>query len=222
MKSKEKEIQLNVKIKICFRCKAKKLKNDFHSDNSTKDKLKSSCKDCISKYNKKYNIINAKERRIHAKKWKAENADYAKKYTSAYQKLNKNHLYKKSTEYHNNRYNNDPIFKLRRLLRDRIYKTITNKKVTFKTREILGCSFEQLKYHIESQFKSEMNWSNHGIIWEVDHIKPISSFNLMDVEEQKQCFNYMNMQPLFKTTEIAESFGYMDEIGNRNKLNKYD
>jgi hypothetical protein len=65
-----------------------------------------------------------------------------------------------------------------------------------------------------------MNWDNHKIIWEIDHIKPISLFNLTNLEEQKQCFHYTNMQPLFKTTEIAKSFNYV-EIGNRNKSNKY-
>jgi hypothetical protein len=62
-----------------------------------------------------------------------------------------------------------------------------------------------------------MTWSNHGEIWEIDHIKPCSSFNLADIEQQKQCFHYSNTQPLFKTTEIAESLGYENEIGNRNK-----
>jgi hypothetical protein len=61
-----------------------------------------------------------------------------------------------------------------------------------------------------------MNWDNHGIIWEIDHIKPCASFDLSDIEQQKQCFHYTNLQPLFKTTDIAESFGY-DEAGNRNK-----
>lgn len=64
-----------------------------------------------------------------------------------------------------------------------------------------------------------MNWDNHGEIWEIDHIKPCDSFNLTDIEQQKQCFHYTNTQPLFKTTDIAGSFGYNDEIGNRNKSN---
>lgn len=67
-----------------------------------------------------------------------------------------------------------------------------------------------------------MNWDNHGIIWEIDHIKPCVSFNLIDPEQQKQCFHYTNLQPLFKTNEVAKSFGYIDEIGNRNKGRKND
>ena len=66
-----------------------------------------------------------------------------------------------------------------------------------------------------------MNWDNHGEIWEIDHIKPCSLFNLIDIEQQKQCFHYTNTKPLFKTSFIAKSFGY-NEIGNRNKSNDYD
>jgi hypothetical protein len=53
-----------------------------------------------------------------------------------------------------------------------------------------------------------MNWSNHGIIWEIDHIKPCASFDLTKLEEQKKCFHHTNLQPLFK-------------IDNRKKSNKY-
>lgn len=48
----------------------------------------------------------------------------------------------------------------------------------------------------------------------------IGSLYLLNKEEQKQCFNFTNFQPLFKTTEIAKSFGYINEIGNREKSNK--
>ena len=65
-----------------------------------------------------------------------------------------------------------------------------------------------------------MNWSNHGTIWEIDHIIPCDSFDLTKLEEQEKCFHFSNLQPLFKTTEIAESLGYKGYIGNREKSNK--
>ena len=65
-----------------------------------------------------------------------------------------------------------------------------------------------------------MNWKNHGKIWEVDHITPLSKFDLTIEENIYKAFNYRNTQPLFKTTVIAESFGYKGYIGNRNKSNK--
>jgi hypothetical protein len=67
-----------------------------------------------------------------------------------------------------------------------------------------------------------MNWSNHGVVWEIDHIIPLSSFDFKKEIEIYKAFHYTNLQPLFKTTEIAESYGYKNEIGNRNKGDKYD
>ena len=67
-----------------------------------------------------------------------------------------------------------------------------------------------------------MTWENYGSVWEIDHIKPISKFDFSVEENIFQAFNYNNTQPLFKTTEIAKSFGFEDQIGNRNKLNKYE
>jgi hypothetical protein len=65
-----------------------------------------------------------------------------------------------------------------------------------------------------------MTWGNYGIIWEIDHKIPLSSFDLIQEENIPKAFSYLNTQPLFKTTEIAKSFGYEDQIGNRNKSNK--
>jgi hypothetical protein len=69
-------------------------------------------------------------------------------------------------------------------------------------------------------FLQNMSWENYGAVWEIDHKIPLSSFNLTQEENIYEAFKYQNTQPLFKTTEIAESFGYVDQIGNRNKSNK--
>ena len=66
-----------------------------------------------------------------------------------------------------------------------------------------------------------MSWENHGEIWEIDHIVGCANFNMEYLEEQKKCFHYTNMQPLFKTSDIAKSFGYIEHIGNRNKPKKH-
>jgi hypothetical protein len=57
---------------------------------------------------------------------------------------------------------------------------------------LLGCNINEYKQYLESQFKPEMNWGNYGKIWEIDHIIPCASFNLIDIEQQKQCFHYKN------------------------------
>jgi hypothetical protein len=63
-----------------------------------------------------------------------------------------------------------------------------------------------------------MTWDNHGDVWEIDHIIGCINFDLTDIEQQKKCFHYTNLQPLFKTSGIAKKFGYTNEIGNRDKI----
>ena len=86
--------------------------------------------------------------------------------------------------------------------------------------ELVGCTIDEFRLYVESLFFPEMTWENHGDIWEIDHILPCASFDLTLLEEQKKCFHFSNHQPLFKTTAIAQSLGYNDIVGNRNKLHK--
>lgn len=65
-----------------------------------------------------------------------------------------------------------------------------------KLPELLGCSIEQFRAHIEKQFHSSMCWENHGKSWQLDHIIPCKNFDFNNVEDQKRCFHYSNTQPL--------------------------
>jgi hypothetical protein len=83
------------------------------------------------------------------------------------------------------------------------------KKLT-STVALLGCSIEDLKLHLESQFKPGMTWENYGRkkgiqCWEIDHILPCASFDLTDPEQQKRCFNYTNLQPLWAKDNQSKS-----------------
>ena len=64
--------------------------------------------------------------------------------------------------------------------------------------ELIGCSINELKAHLESKFQDEMTWDNYGNGgWHIDHKKPCQDFDLTDAEEQKKCFHYKNLQPLW-------------------------
>ena len=71
--------------------------------------------------------------------------------------------------------------------------------------ELLGASIEEVRAHLEAQFKLGMtwdNWSIHG--WHIDHIKPCASFDLTDPEQQKACFHYTNLQPLWAKDNLSK------------------
>jgi len=82
-------------------------------------------------------------------------------------------------------------------------RNLLGKKAT--TSVYLGCSVEELKSWLESQFKPGMSWDNYGFrVWHIDHIRPCASFDLSDIEQQKQCFHYTNLQPLWARENIQK------------------
>lgn len=175
-----------------------------------KDKLKEYSKQYNSnpvnadkkrKYIKEYDVVNEVKKKEYMKLWRENNQEYFKKYMGL-------------------KYKNDVSFKIKSNIRSRFNHAIEQTHKSTSILKLIGCNMECLKFHLSSKFKPEFTWENHGDIWEIDHIKPCASFDLTNIEQQKECFHYTNLQPLFKTTEIAESFGYKNEIGNRNK-NKY-
>jgi hypothetical protein len=115
--------------------------------------------------------------------------------------------------------------KITHYLRSRFYDVLKLNKTRKFTSVInlLGCSIEVFINHIESKFTKNMSWENYGKYgWHLDHIKPCSSFNLESEEEQKKCFHYTNLQPLWATTKIAMSYGEDSSyVGNLEKNNKY-
>ncbi len=95
-------------------------------------------------------------------------------------------------------------------------KYISN-KTNGKLSDIIGCSYETFKSHIESLWKSGMNWENWGKgpnKWNIDHIRPCAAYDLTVLEEQKKCFHYTNLQPLWQHENASKS-DYMQILGKR-------
>jgi hypothetical protein len=61
---------------------------------------------------------------------------------------------------------------------------------------LLGCTPQEFKTYMESYFRDDMTWRNHGYIWEIDHIEEVSSFDLLNPEEFKKCAHFSNTRPL--------------------------
>jgi hypothetical protein len=75
-----------------------------------------------------------------------------------------------------------------------------------RTIDLIGCTMEFLRNHLESSFTEGMTWDNYGFRgWHVDHIMPCASFDLTKEEEQRKCFHYTNLQPLWWLDNIKKS-----------------
>lgn len=83
--------------------------------------------------------------------------------------------------------------------------------------KLFGCEPILLRNWIEIQFTEGMTWENYGTHWHVDHIIPVSAFNMLDKDHQKMCFHYENLQPLWSIENLIKSDKIDIETINKNK-----
>ena len=97
----------------------------------------------------------------------------------------------------------DPLYRVVEALRKRVREAVKGHCKSARTLQLLGCSVERLREHISKQFKPGMSWENYGK-WHIDHIRPCASFNLASGAQQRQCFHYTNLQPLWALENILK------------------
>lgn len=74
-----------------------------------------------------------------------------------------------------------------------------------RTLELLGTTIADLRKWLQDQFQDGMNWSNMGRFgWHIDHVRPCASFDLTDPEQQRACFHYTNLQPLWWRDNLSK------------------
>jgi len=124
---------------------------------------------------------------------------------------------KNKNTYIKNRYRNEPDFKIKTCYSARIRGALKKGTKSASSEVLLGCSMKQLKIHLENQFTEGMSWDNYGRPngnfmdgWHIDHIKPCASFDLTNPEQQKECFHYTNLQPLWAKDNLSKSSKYQD------------
>ena len=152
----------------------------------------------------------AESKKEYLKIYYQNNKEKLEKYHKQYQENNKEKLKEYRREYKKRKKQNDQLFKLKLDVSKLILQTLKNNGYSknTKTYNILGCSFEDFKLYIESQFESWMNWDNKGnpkdgIIepnksWDIDHIIPIST--AINEEDIIKLNHYTNLRPLCSYT----------------------
>jgi hypothetical protein len=135
----------------------------------------------------------------------------AREKCSAYAKKNADAIRDRLRAYNAARRATDLGYYLKHRLSNRIRIAIKKGK-GFKdnsTTDLLGCSVDDVRLHLESHFTDGMTWENHGVHgWHIDHIKPCASFDLTLDSEQKKCFHYSNLQPLWAEDNLRKSDKY--------------
>lgn len=177
-------------------------------------------KEKLNKQSKEKYTLNKEKILLQMKEYRENNKEVIKKRKQKYQKENREKIRERQRLYEKERMPRKS--KVIHSLRARIRLALKNYKKSASTEKLIGCTLDFFKKYLESKFTNGMTWDNYGNNgWHIDHIKPCSSFDLSDSNQQKECFHYMNTQPLWATKEIAISYGESsDYIGNLEKSNK--
>ena len=204
--------------KICRKCKEEKRAKDFHNDRRTPDGLNRWCKICRNAEQIRYRKDNEeafKARRkvkYHAQveKMRENKHKYLPKmrtkkraYDQIYRKEKALEIaaYKKTWEKERR---NKPIFKIKRNLRRRVHHALKGNLKAEKTFTLIGCSAEEFKIYLESQFLPGMTWENYGPQgWHIDHREPCYLFDLTNPNQQRECFHFSNQRPLWAKDNMS-------------------
>jgi hypothetical protein len=158
------------------------------------------CKICCNK--------RAWNNRRHNEKAKKYHSEYAKQYRkeNAVKLAKKHKIWARENRHKINKYKKNPKSKIINNIRKRLRKFLKEIGVNNKNHSmIVGCTKLNFINHIESKFTPKMTWENYGSYWHVDHIIPVSSFDLADPEQRKQANHWTNLQPLEASKNIAKS-----------------
>lgn len=154
-----------------------------------------------------------RDRRLQdTREWRAKNKEKVIAYNKQWAELNKTKgpdkkTYPRTDEQKEKRnemlkelYRTDPRYRAEVAVKTRIGTVLRRRKLSDKKSDssiaLLGCSVDFLMDYLKAMFKPGMSWNNHGE-WHIDHIRPCASFDLTDPEQQRACFHYINLQPLW-------------------------
>ena len=156
---------------------------------------------------KEYNKKNREKIRKKKQEYNLKHKEYFRAWYKEYGKKNRKKLTKKYLE----RLKTDPNFRLICYARNRIGFFLKGRK-SKTTMELLGVSnLEFLWQHLETQFQPGMTRENYGL-WHVDHIIPCASFDFSNPEQQKKCFHYTNLQPLWASDNLKKNKFILGDI----------
>ena len=170
-----------------------------------REKIRERRKEWYRKYGKEYRQKHLERIRATARKWARLHPkpyvwnEARREAQRRYRERHKEELAEKRRIRRRERRKRDINYRLSQRLRIRIISAIKKLlgKKAYKSIELLGCSIQEAREYLEKQFSDGMSWENWGKVWEIDHIRPVASFDLTKPEEQKKAFHYTNLQPLF-------------------------
>lgn len=169
----------------------------------------SSNKDVYALRNKKWQQENKEKVNAKTRRYYNNNKELSKIRRAEWGKANPEKVNKIKRKSYYDKYYNDMNFKLKLTIRNRTAKLIKRRDVGESAIKAVGCDIAELKNYLESKFQPGMTWENYGTQgWHIDHIRPLSSFDLTDPEQFRQACHYTNLQPLWAKDNLKKGAKY--------------
>ncbi len=163
-------------VKVCGGCGKRKHTSHFYKNKRSGDGLQTWCKCCCNKY-------------AHSSGGRAK----VRAASRAHSASAKGRVTKKR---HRDKYRLVPHYLAGHRLRARLHGVL--RRGIGNAVSLVGSTRTELRAHLEAQFTPGMSWDNYGRGgWEVDHIVPVSAFDLSQEAQRRECFHYTNLQPLW-------------------------
>lgn len=189
-------------MRKCSKCFIEKEQSEFKKDKRCPTGYTGVCKKCHKALDKIYPTSPLKREAI-SKRYYEKHKEVRNAKASQYKKDNPEWYKKWSRDYQRKRRISNPLFKASQDMRIAIRRIIKDGSIPprIASKDLLGCTYDQLITHIQSKFKDGMSWINIDS-WHIDHIIPLSSAKNMD--ELLVLFNYKNIQPLWPEENIKK------------------
>lgn len=217
-------------FKYCQCCGKELLLDNFKKHRYTKDGFDTTCRPCANKKNKEaisrrrdshlanrreYYQKNLERERKRANDWHKANYEKCYKSYAKWVQNNKEYVRSWSREYFRKLKIESPEYNISKRIRCRVHalgKGLVKSKATL---DLIGCTLEEFRSHIESQFVEGMNWDNFCTSEvHMDHWKPVYEFDMLNERDVLICFNYRNYRPLFAIDNLRKNkkWSEADEI----------
>ena len=193
---KKKAYESTQKWRINNPDKIKKIRREAYSRNQTKEKIRA----------KKHREKHPEAHRTYVERYMARHPDWKIK-LQAWKNNNPEKMKAAKRKWEAQNLKNNPSARILKSLRCRLLKALDwqSSSKSASTMTLLGCSVDEFRKHLESLWKPGMNWDNYGLYgWHIDHIRPCASFDLTKPEQQKKCFHWTNLQPLWAKINLEK------------------
>jgi hypothetical protein len=189
-------------MKICAACGVSKAHIEFHRDISQKDGLRHACKPCVLARRARWRKEHPDAVSAGYKRWYETHRAQRHDTKSQWRAANIEHI----RSYEHKRLASNTNARIAHALRRRLRSAIKANRAGSAVTD-LGCTIDDLCIYLHAKFVSGMTWENYGE-WHIDHIIPLSAFDLTDRAQFLRACHYTNLQPLWASDNLRKGDRY--------------